>query len=90
MRTFPYKDPSATLDYEFDWSDWLGDDQILAYEIIVPAGIVLEPNHSQSLGVVTYWISGGTANTTYEIVCEIETVLGRIDQKTARIPVKNT
>lgn len=92
MRTYDPKDPNADLDYTFDWNDWFeeGDtDEIVGYEILVPSELTLG-THSLSQGEVRYWISGGVPGTTYEIVCEIETLAGRTDQRTARLPVKNT
>lgn len=90
MRTYDAKDPSADLDYTFEWHDWLEDgDEVVGYELFIPADLTLG-THSLSQNEVRYWVSGGVPGTTYEIVCEIETLAGRTDQRTARLPVKNT
>ena len=76
-------DPSAALDYSFDWSAWLTaeSDTISTYTVTVPAGLTLDSD-SETSGVVTAWISGGTAGTTYLVVCEIVTSGARTDQRT--------
>lgn len=77
-----YKDPDATLDYSWDWSDWLTDDEtITTASVTVPDGLTLGVV-SQLSGVVTAWISGGTAGTEYEVVCRITTNEARIDDRT--------
>ena len=99
------KDPNATLDYFFDWkpltngfhgatSDWLASGEtISSYTITAETGITLNtvaPHaHSQTGGKVTYWLSGGTSETTYTIACLIVTSASRTDERTMRISVKD-
>lgn len=76
------KDPNATLDYSFDWSEWLGaDETITTASVTVPDGLTLG-TVSQLSGVVTAWISGGTDATEYEVICRITTSESRIDDRT--------
>jgi hypothetical protein len=81
------KDPSAVLDYPFDWSSWLeSSETISSHTVTVDSGITKDSD-SESSGIVTVWLSGGTAGKIYEIACEITTNLGRTDERTINIVV---
>lgn len=87
------KDKDDRLDYAFKWSDWLATDEtILSYIITVPDGIILETESpfasSESDGIVTYWLSGGTPFKDYDIACKITTSTGRIKEHTMLIKVR--
>lgn len=83
-------DPDAALDYSWDWSAWLTAeaDTLSTYTVTVPAGLTLDSD-SETGGVVTAWISGGTAGTSYEVLCEIVTAGARTDQRTMTLRCKN-
>jgi len=86
------KDPIAKLDFGFNWrpegEEWLEDDEIIAsYIITVPAGIVKESD-SESAGVVTVWLSGGTVGEWYDIACKITTSADRTDERTLSIQIQ--
>lgn len=84
-----FKDPDAVLDFSFDWSAWLEDiENISTRTITVDTGLT-KNSDSESSGVVTAWLSGGTAGTTYEVACEIVTSLGRTDERTIAIVVED-
>ena len=99
MKSFT-KDPSATLDYQFDWrakthgvegaeSDWLATSEtISSYSVKVQNGITLDSDN-ESGGAVTVWISGGTAGRDYAVRCRITTSSGRTDDRTLIIRVRN-
>lgn len=90
MRTFEAKDPNALKDYLFNWSRWLGEDEISTYDIVVPAELSLEDDSlSDDKKSVLIWLSGGQENKTYEVTCSIVTVAGRVDERSARFPVNN-
>lgn len=83
------KDPDAILDYTMDWSSWLdaaGGDTIATATWTLPAGISTVGN-SKSLTETTIWLSGGTAGTSYAILCRITTVGGRTEDRTMQINV---
>lgn len=83
------KDPKAVLDYAFDWTDWLADGEtISSYVVEVETGLT-EDSNGVLLGVVTVWLSGGTAGETYKVACTITTSEGRIDERTIEIDVQN-
>jgi hypothetical protein len=74
MVTFT-KDPSATLDYTFDWSKNLPtEDTITAAVVTVPVGITKVNSAVTTDGrAVVVWLSGGTAGNTYSVNCRITT-----------------
>lgn len=82
------KDPSAVLDYKVDWATWLSTDTIATVAWTVPTGIT-QTSTSNTTTTATIWLSGGTAGTTYEIVCRITTAGGRTDDRTIGIRVED-
>ena len=89
MQTMPPKDPSAKLDYLFDWSQWLETGETITDSTItVSDGITLEDS-TESGGLVTVWLSGGTPGDWYTCACRITTSDNRIDERTMQIKVEN-
>lgn len=86
MTTFT-KDPSAVLDYAFDWSDWLATGETISSHVITVDTGLTKDSDSEALGVVTVWLSGGTAGKNYKVACLIETSAGRTDERTIWIKV---
>ena len=84
------KDPDAVLDYAFDWTtNWLeSGETISSYTVTVTTGITKDSD-SQSGGVVTVWISGGTAGNNYNATCHIVTSKSREDDRTMTIVVND-
>lgn len=94
----PLKDPSAVLDYAFDWKplthgvpcavrDWLATGETITdHTITADPGITVD-SWSESDGKVTVWLSGGTAGENYKVACLIETSAGRKDERTMWIKV---
>jgi len=83
----PLKDPSAVLDYAFDWTDWLATSETIAnHTITADTGIVVDSS-TENAGIVTVWLSGGTAGINYKVACLITTSAGRTDERTIWIKV---
>lgn len=80
------KDPDAVLDYQIDWSDWLGADTISTSSWTVSSGITKDSDTNSST-TTTIWLSGGTAGTRYELVNEIVTAGVRTENRTIYIEV---
>ena len=82
------KDPDALLDYAWDWSPWLGDGETVTSQTLEVTGpddsltVMDSPAVSQAGGVVTAWLSGGTAQKRYRVTCHIQTSAGRADDRT--------
>lgn len=81
------KDPSAVLDWMFDWSDWLASGEtIISHTITVDTGITNDSS-TEDDGKVTVWLSGGTAGENYKVACLVTTSAGRTDERTIWIKV---
>jgi len=85
----PLKDPSAVLDYVFDWTGWLATGETITdYTITADTGITVD-RPTEDDGKVTVWLSGGTAGINYKVACLITTSAGRTDERTIWIKVTN-
>lgn len=83
-KTLP-KDPAAVLDYEFNWDTWLGMSEIISSHVITgDAGITVDSS-SESSGIVTIWLSGGTVGNNYAVACKITTNEGRTEERSIQI-----
>jgi len=81
------KDPQAVLDYSIDWTDWLVSDTISTSTWTVPSGIT-KVSDSKTTVKTTIWLSGGTADTDYELINHIVTANSREDDRTITIRVR--
>jgi hypothetical protein len=97
-KMMPMKDPSAVLDYKFDFasstngnggSDWLqSGETISSHTITEDSGITVDSSSITDTSTsVTVWLSGGTAGTTYRIACLVVTSAGREDEQSIFVPV---
>lgn len=84
-----YKHPSAILDYEIDWSEWLNGDTIVTSTWEVGTGLTIEadPAPSYTSSTTKAWFSGGTNNTKYVFTNTITTIAGRKESKTITLHV---
>ncbi|CAL8476381.1 hypothetical protein [Caballeronia sp. S22] len=90
---FPYvpsfiKDPQAVLDFNWDWSAWLGQSETIVDKTVTPAAGITVDSSSISGKVVAAWISGGTAGTAYVVACTITTSAGRTETRRLQIVVQ--
>lgn len=83
------KDPDAILDYVFDWSDWLESGETISSHVITVNAGITKDSDSESSGVVTVWLSGGTAGNKYNVACKIVTSLARTDERTIEIRMED-
>lgn len=91
MTPFKVKDPQATLDYSFNWLDWLGTDTLSASAwSVTPAGLTItSPAASFTSTVATVWASGGTVGKTYTVTNHITTAAGRIEDRSVELLIQN-
>lgn len=82
------KDPDAVLDYTFDWSGWLASGETITTATVTAADGITLDSDDEAGGVVTVWLSGGTANTRYAVACLITTDQGRTDERTRYVDVR--
>jgi RNA-binding protein YlmH len=89
-QTF-YKDTNAKLDYIFDWSDWLGEDNdTIATHFVFPSSPALIVDTTEATDTtVTAWISGGAPYTTYTVTCRIHTMGGRDEDRSLQLICMN-
>lgn len=69
------KDPDAVLDFYVDWGNWLDTDNSEEIDTItwtVPSGLTKD-SQSNTTTVAAIWLSGGTDEEDYEVVCHIKT-----------------
>lgn len=85
---FPNKDPSAVLDYTFDWSEWLGEGEVITAHAVTVDGATLDSSGLVG-AVITAWVSGGTNGRVATVTCEITTNAGRTDQRSGKILVSD-
>ena len=84
------KDPDAVLDYPIDWSAWLADitDTYQSHTVINLTGGLVEDSSTQTNGIVTVWLSGGTAGETASFTVRIVSAGGRTDDRTFYLKIK--
>ncbi len=83
------KDPSAVLDYGFDWSDWLNTGETISSVVwTVPTGLTKD-SQSNTSTIATVWLSSGTAGQSYQVACKIVTSVSRTDERSMMIIVEN-
>lgn len=81
------KDPNATLDYAFVWTDYLADitDTIASATFVVDPTLTITQQGFDST-TATVWISGGVAPVPplpneLRVTCRITTTEGRTDDR---------
>lgn len=86
------KDPDATLDWIFDWNDWLGESETIAsVEFILDPGISIDPvkGFTKTTKTATVWLTGGTEGQVYRVTCRVTTNEGRIDDRSFTLRCTN-
>ena len=84
------KDPDAVLDYPVSFVDWLADisDTYASHSVIIASGSIVCDSSTESAGVITPIISGGTVGETASFTIRITTAAGRIDDRTFFLKIK--
>lgn len=86
------KDPNATLDWIFDWNDWLAEfETITDAEFFLDPGISIDPvkGSGHTTKTATVWITGGTESQVYNVTCRITSSEGRIDDRSFTLRCTN-
>ena len=83
------KDPNATLDYGFDWTDWMQTSETISSVTWAIATGITKGSEVTGSYVAKVWLSGGTAGQRYTVACKITTNQSRIDERTMVIVVEN-
>jgi len=85
------KDANATLDFGFDWSQWLSaGETILSYALTLDEGITKVADGSTTTGSVIVWLSSGSPGQRYSVACKITTSSSpsRIDERTIKLDIR--
>lgn len=81
-------DPDALLDVAFDWSTWLAESEtILSHTATASSGVTVDSS-SEDAGIVTVWLTDGTAGTNPVVTCHIVTDGGREDDRSITVRVR--
>ena len=88
MVEAPPKDPNAKLDYTIDWAQWLGTDIITdsIWEVSSPELSIESISNTNT--TTTVWLSAGLAGQVYIVTNRITTNLGRIQDQSFRLKIK--
>jgi hypothetical protein len=70
------------LRYDFTFADWLlgASDTLSSYAFVV-SGDIVKSSESQSGGVCSVFIAGGTIGASASVTCNVTTSAGRIKSK---------
>jgi len=79
------KDPDAVLDYQIDWSDWLGTDTISSSSWTVSG--VTKDSDTNTTTTATIWVSGGVVGVTGTAINRIVTTDGRTEDRTLTLTI---
>ena len=84
------KDPDALLDYQIDWSSWLGTDTISAstWEAFDTDITINEKVSSFEDTNTIVWVSDGEVGSRYTLTNHIETAAGRKNDRSIVIRIK--
>lgn len=82
------KGTNANLDYVWDWKAWLADGETIASHTLTADPGITIVSETEVDGVITVWLSGGAAGGAYDITCRVTTSLGRTDERTMHILVR--
>lgn len=85
MDIFEKGDDEA-LDYQINWSTWLGTDTLATSTWTVDAGLTAG-FASRSQTTTTQWLSGGTVGRTYTLTNVVTTAAGRAAECSFRVLV---
>ena len=82
------KDPNAILDYSINWGDWFASttEALNASTWTVDTGLTVDSD-ARTTSIATLWVSGGTVGASYNCENQIETSLGRTDERSIRITI---
>ncbi len=83
------KQPNETLDYQFDYTQWIPAGDSISSATVTATGLMLGSKTIENGVVVRQFISGGTDGTTYEVTCQITTAQGRVKDSNALIQVQS-
>lgn len=94
---WPNKDPEEELDFDIDWAGTADDpgraynDPLISSEWFIDTpndGALILGTDVWSAIATKIWVTGGTLNKRYQVTNRVETVGGRIMDKSGYIPIR--
>lgn len=82
------KDPAAVELYTVDWTNVLASGDSISTVTWTPQAGITTSSPTNTTKTASVLVSGGTAGTTYTLVCKIVSANGVTDQRTISIPVE--
>jgi hypothetical protein len=82
------KDPGATKDYSFDWSDWLQTGETISTSSWSVTSGITQVSESETTTTTTIWLSGGAAGQRYLCTNTITSSGGRTEKKSIVIDIE--
>jgi hypothetical protein len=96
MIVWPVKDPDEVLDYGFNWNDTdrtpvldTGETILTSSWAVVEGDVVINSNSFIASGLVTVWLSAGTAGTACVIRNRVTTSGGRTYDQSAKLRIRS-
>lgn len=86
MTTF-IKDPDATLNYTFDWSQWLENGEVIQTSVFTVESGLTNSGDSNDTTTATITLSGGTVGESYTVTNRVTTNGGQIDDRSITISI---
>jgi hypothetical protein len=80
-------DPDARLDYRFDWSAWLAEQEIIDTHQVIVSGDATVQSSADGTSV-TVWVEDAEPRSV-RLTCRVSTSHGRTDDRTIRLLVKD-
>lgn len=82
-NVFPIRTDSR-LDYQWDWTEWLEDDEIIVTaSLTVPDELTLDERVDTDKKI-TAWFTGAESGMGYKVTCHIETNSTPVSRKESR------
>lgn len=83
------KDPDATLDWAWDWSNWLAPSEVITSSLFILSPGITQVSASNTGSSATIWLSGGSPGQPYSVTNRVTTNQGRTDDRSITIRVKD-
>jgi uncharacterized phiE125 gp8 family phage protein len=81
------KRPIEVIDYQADWSEFLGADDTIANSVVTAEGVTVSDTNDDTTATIT--IGGGTNDTLAKVTNTITTAGGRVESEIFSIYVSN-
>lgn len=81
-------DPDAVLDFQFDWSEWLSDGEIITAHTVTTGDTITVDSSTHTDTTVTAWVSGGSDKSSATLTCHVLTTAGRQDDRSIRLLIR--